>query len=369
MIWRIWLKLFLIALLAVVPLMTAHYLMQKESIGLVLQVAEKSSPSDFMDDHLANLKKLSQLDPKNSETYRTEFERAAEARNVGKDMRLIRDKLVDDLLFQTLRNTLFVLLTALGITYLIARSIVGLLRRLVRENQTHSLRLERMSALESWQKIARMMVHEMRAPITPIKLVATDIESKFQTLDSTAFQKYLARGTDLLRTQVTSIERLTDSLTKFARLPEVQKKPGSIPGFLDQFIETYREYGSKNIERTGTAETRIPFDATLMNLLLFNLLKNAVEANPDKKIDVRIHCRQDVDKTWIDFRNSGHTIPESVARDMFKLHVSTKGDSGSNFGVGLTIAKKIALDHNGDLFLAKNSNDDGVVFELELPNL
>jgi nitrogen fixation/metabolism regulation signal transduction histidine kinase len=374
MILQIWLKLFAIVLLALVPLMAGQYFMEKESIELVFNMATKSNTIEFMDSHMAQLKKLSQLDPENSEMYRSEFERAVDTRNVVKDLGLVRHSLTDDILMQTVRNTLLLMLAALVATLFLARSIVALLRRLIAENQVQSLRLERLSALESWQRVARMMVHEMRAPITPIKLVATDMESKFHSLDSGAFQQYMERGTELIRAQVTSIERLTDSLTKFAKLPDVHKQSASLPKFLREFVESYREYGAGLVQlqyvSSEGSDLLTAFDANLLSLLFFNLLKNAVEANLNRAIQVQIKSWQKAGRTWVSFHNSGSTIPSPMAEELFKLHVSSKSDSsGSNFGVGLTIAKKIALDHNGDLSLTKNDSEAGVIFELELPSL
>ncbi len=367
MIGRIWIKLFLMVLLVVLPLMAAQYWMQKESIILVSGLAEKSNAAGFIDSYLESLKRLSKYDPANSPRYRSEFEHAAEVRGVIQDMGLVRRNLIDDILTQALRNTLIVLLVALAATYWIARSIVALLRRLIEENRTHSLRLERLSALESWQKVARMMVHEMRAPVTPIKLVATDIEAKYQSLNGVEFEQYLARGAELLRTQVTSIERLTENLTKFARLPDVQKTSGSIGEFVSRFVDSYRTYSdhvSWELEGMDDLSHTVAFDANLLNLLFFNLLKNAVEANPFRGTKITIQARQIDSRTWITFVNTGQPVPANLTSDIFKLHVSTKG---TNFGVGLTIAKKIAFDHNGDLSLASNE-PDRIAFELELPN-
>ena len=372
MIRSLWLKIFSIVLLVVLPLMAAQYFMQKESIELSFNMAEKSNPIETLDSHMSLLKKLSRYDPENSELYKKEFETTNESRNAVRDLKSVRTNLIDDILIQTLRNTLLVLLVSLGVTYWIARNIVGILSRLVQDNQTQALRLERLSALESWQKVARMMVHEIRTPITPIKLVATDIENKYQSLEPTAFSKYLASGSELIRSQVVVVERLIEGLTKFAKLPDVQKSPGSIEKFFKNFIENHRDFTASraHIEFETCAEfDQISFDSALLNLLFFNLLKNAVEANPDQSISVRIGVQQREGHTEVNFANSGKTIPKEMAAQMFQPHVSSKSKSSeSHFGVGLTIAKKIAFDHKGDLSLIQNDLE-AVVFKLELPSL
>ncbi len=368
MIRNLWFKIFSIVLLVVLPLMAAQYLMQRESIELSFRVAEKNNPIETLTSHMNLLKELSKLHPENSEVYKKEFESTNESRNAIQDLNTVRANLIDDILIQTLRNTIFVLLFSLGITYWIARSIVKLLKRLVQDNQTQALRLERLGALESWQKVARMMVHEIRTPITPIKLVATDIESKFQSLDAPAFQKYLANGSGLIRSQIEVVERLIEGLTKFAKLPEVHKKSESISEFFKAFVESHRDFDSGRVHiefESQAKQDQIKFDSALLNLLFFNLFKNAVEANPGQNIFVRIQVGQIGDQTEIRFMNSGAHIPVKIASEMFKPHVSSKG---SHFGVGLTIAQKIAFDHKGELSLLSNDKE-GVAFKLELPNI
>jgi signal transduction histidine kinase len=354
--------------------MLVQYFLQKQSIELVFDVVEKANPSSFFDSHLQLLKQLSKYDPKNMELYKAEFEKTADIRMASKDIDLFRENIVGDLLKQTLRNSLIVLLVSLVGSFLIASNIVGLLKRLLDENKTHSSRLERLGSLESWQRVARMLVHELRAPITPIKLVSTDLENKYRILDPQGFKTYLSQGTLLIQTQVAAIEKMTDSFMKFAKLPEVHKVPTSVSGFLRKFVETYQDYRPGMVQLgLDTSKLHVDtvcFDPALLTQVLFNLLKNAAEANRDSPISVQLDARQDHQRTWISFMNTGQLIPKDAAERMFELYVSSKsGDQQSNLGLGLTISKKIVLDHGGDLYLLCNNEKEGVVFELELPNL
>ena len=373
MIWKIWLKISSILLLVVIPMMLAQYFLEKESIELAFDAAEKTAPVALFDSHMQLLKQISKLDPENTSTYKQEFEETAESKIARQDIKLVRDHLVEDLLKQTVRNTLVILALSLIFSFMIAKNVVALLKRLIEENRIHSSRLERLGSLESWQRVARMVVHELRAPITPIKLVSTDIESKYQNLTPNAFRKYLQECTCLIRNQIAAIERMTESFTRFAKMPEIKKQPTSMSQFLSTFIDSYKTFRPDSVELrlmpTFLEQDIINFDPQALNQVLFNLLKNACEANTGNRILATLACRQKFARTWITFINTGNLIPETVAGKIFDLYVSTKTESeSSNLGMGLTICKKIALDHGGDLYLAKNSPTDGVAFELELPN-
>lgn len=376
MIWKIWTKIFFVLLLATIPLMLAQYFLQRESIELVFEVVEKADPPAQLDSHLQLLKKISSLDPRHTEDYKKEFEKTVESKIERGDVTLVRENLVKEILKQTLRNTLVVLGVFLAMSFWISKGIVDLLKRLIQENRTHSLRLEKLGSLESWQRVARMLVHELRAPITPIKLIATDIQGKYASLPPASFNSYLNQGSELIKNQVSAIERLIESFTLFAKLPDVKKSPHSVREFLKSFCESYRDFKPDQVRLTFTEGSlpidSIAFDTALVNLVFFNLLKNAVEANSTTLIHARLSARQEDGKTWIQFSNTGGTIPTELADKIFDLYVSTKLDhpksNGSNLGMGLTISRKIALDHGGDLALVKNNDTDGVVFELELPN-
>lgn len=373
MIWRVWLRISSILLLVILPIMVAQYFLEKESIELAFEVAEKTTPVSLYDSHLQLLKQISKYNPDGTAQYKTEFEETVASKNARLDMRIVRSKLIDDLVRQTLINTLVILSFSIAFSLLIARGIVALLEKLIRENQKHSSRLERLGSLESWQRVARMVVHELRAPITPIKLISTDIESKYNTLEPESFERYLSEGSSLIRIQVAAIERLIDSFTHFAKLPEVKKTPSSIAGLVKTFVETYENYRPGSLTLLTPPfhlkHDEIPCDVQLLNQALFNLLKNACEANPNEPISVSLTARQDGDLVTLVFSNTGKTMPPELAERIFELYVSTKTDtSTTNLGMGLTISKKIALDHGGDLHLTRNSAADGVVFELEIPH-
>lgn len=374
MILRVWLRIISIIFLVAAPLAYVEYIYQRESVTLVFDLADRNMPGFILDSHLKLLKKLSTYDPANQRQYREEFEKTVEARSAKEDLRQVRDRIVQDLLKQTRINALIVLVGFSALALWISRGIVKLLRRLAQENQTQSRRLERLRSIESWQKLVRMLVHELRAPITPIKLLATDMENKYHQLRPEKFENYLKQGTELISHEVKIIEKMLESFTKFAKLPDIKKEETSLADLIEGFVESYRNFKPESLELafepSVLRKPTIHLDPNLLRQMFFNLVKNAVEANPTQKIQVSFRVRQNETVTWIEIQNTGNPIPEHLAGKIFDLHVSTKvGMDQANFGIGLTISKKIALDHGGDLYLLRNNAADGVIFELEIPSI
>mgnify|MGYP000485215548 CR=1 FL=1 len=378
MIFRVGFKIFLMIFCISVPLVWIQYFSQRESLQLTLEMNEKIFPKEILDSSLKNLRLLSKLDPQHKDQYRKEFEMTLERKFAQTDIRLVQDRVIQNLLKDTLTNMAVVLGFFLLFCFFISRNLVVSFRKLADQVREQSLRLEQLNSIQAWQKIARVLVHELRAPITPIKLVATDMEQKYEILNASQFQSYLREGAQLICGQVQAVERLLESFTLFAKLPEVNRTQKSILEALRRFVTLYEGYSSGAVKLelvVGTIHQEyLWIDSEALMHLLFNLLKNAVEANRDRSLRVQITIDQDDRKngrlhpqTRIRMINDGGRIPEEIVHRIFDLHMSTKkGHTQPNLGIGLTVARKIALDHQGHLSLKENL-EGFVVFELELP--
>jgi signal transduction histidine kinase len=105
-------------------------------------------------------------------------------------------------------------------------------------------------------------------------------------------------------------------------------------------------------------------DPQLFRQVLSNLLHNALEANPNRKVPFRLSLGTRSEFAVLDFENEGVLIDSQMRDRIFEPYVSSK-DSESNFGLGLAIARKIVLEHGGDIRL--DDCTTGVRFKIELP--
>ena len=373
MTFKIWFRIFVIVFLVSMPLAIVQYFLQKESIELVLEIASKTTPTSILDRQMQLLKQISKIDTKNVDQYKKEFESVVEIKIAKEELSTVKVQLIKNLLRQTLHNIICVLMIFLVLTFIVSKQIVVIFKKVLDQLQAQSNRLERLNSIEKWQKLVRVLVHELRAPVTPIKLVSTDIEYKYRTLPSHVFKEYLREGASLIQNEVASIEKLLESFTLFAKLPEIKKQPVRICDFLEMFIKNYANYNHGQAEISlilgKVVQEEILVDPEALKHLFFNLLKNASESNKNNNIKIFINLNQNEKKTWIRFKNTGKEIPKEVSDKLFELYFSTKKQMESlNFGMGLTISKKIALDHGGDLYLVSGETDN-VTFELEVLNI
>jgi two-component system nitrogen regulation sensor histidine kinase NtrY len=257
--------------------------------------------------------------------------------------------------------------------FLVAKRIVRRVERLHLETVEAARNKESLLALENWQKVARALVHELRAPVSPIKLVAGGLISKKKELKTDEYFRFSEQGGSLILEQVEIIEKMIDSFTRFAKLPPPELESQNIVPFLENFVSQNSEYSPELQKLTLEILSQnnavvLRFDAVLLQRLFFNLLRNAVESN-SSPVKVKLLLRVKNDIAEIEIQNSGAAIPVEIVQQLFALKLSliqpiSKKENG--LGLGLMICRKIALDHGGDLDLVNNC-DGNVTFLLRLP--
>ena len=242
------------------------------------------------------------------------------------------------------------------------------------DDVTDLVSAQRMAA---WGDVAQRIAHEIKNPLTPIKLSAERIERKFgKEVDD---PERLARMTEVIVRQTDDLRRIVDEFSKFARMPEPELKHADLTVLLRDAV-TLQEAGQPDVRIT----TEIPdaavvaeLDGTMINQALTNIIKNAgeaietrVEKQPDAVVvpQIRVTMTSDEATAWITIQDNGIGLPEDRAR-LFEPYVTTRA---KGTGLGLPIVKKIIEEHGGTLTLTDAEPFDasdhvGACVIIELP--
>ena len=206
--------------------------------------------------------------------------------------------------------------------------------------------------LAAWGDVARRIAHEIKNPLTPIKLSAERLQRKYgplvgderDTLDS--LTSVIVRQTDDLR-------RIVDDFSRFARMPEPEKTPGDLADLLQDTI-ILQENAFPKITFTfesKSADAKTIFDRTLMGQAVTNLIKNACQAvsslGPDHAGEVRIYLEDIGRRLRLTISDNGPGFPPDRAK-LFEPYVTHRA---GGTGLGLSIVLKIVEDHGGVLSL------------------
>ncbi len=234
------------------------------------------------------------------------------------------------------------------------------------DDVTDLVSAQRMAA---WGDVARRIAHEIKNPLTPIRLSAERIQRKFRSKvgdDAAA----LDQMTEVIVRQTGDLRRIVDEFSKFARMPEPDRIQNDLTSVLRDAV-TLQEAGQPEVR----FEAQLPdgpvladIDATMITQALTNLIKNAGEAiesyveknHPENFVpEIRVTMERDGAEARITISDNGIGLPDDRAR-LFEPYVTTR-DKGT--GLGLPIVKKIIEEHGGNLALldAAAFNDDGRV--------
>ncbi|MEL6617492.1 MAG: PAS domain-containing sensor histidine kinase [Pseudomonadota bacterium] len=229
------------------------------------------------------------------------------------------------------------------------------------DDVTDLVSAQRMAA---WGDVARRIAHEIKNPLTPIQLSAERIKRKFGPKLG-ADSDSLEQMTDVIVRQTGDLRRIVDEFSKFARMPEPDRKTHDLTDIVRDAVVLQRagQPGVEIVDDLPGDGILAELDATMISQALTNLIKNAGEAietlqkkGAPKGHQPRIEVRMETGPAGaqITISDNGIGLPEDRAR-LFEPYVTTR-DEGT--GLGLPIVKKIIEEHGGTLTL-----DDAARFE------
>jgi signal transduction histidine kinase len=368
----IWIRIFLALLVVVLPIAGLQLRLQVESIRIVYALAEKTGIHEVMDQYLSQLREEAKKNPSEEVMYRKKFNEVVTNKRALESFFFAKSSLEDSIAYQTLLAVLGVLILALLVAIFIAHGIVKKFDLIIKERERAVAKLKDLASLQNWQTLASVLVHELRAPITPIKFIATDIEQRAERMKFEEFKVYLGKANQLVLEQIRTLEDMINSFTEFGKLPEPALVKVDLVSLLNKFVHEYAAGFGAEVQlafRGVELRAQILADAVLIRQLLFNLCRNASEEN-EGKTTVTFSIAEKASEFCLSVHNTGASVPSHLKEKIFEPYVSAKSENGKlNRGLGLAICRKIAFDHQGELVLGGDSPLGGATFILTLPKI
>lgn len=209
----------------------------------------------------------------------------------------------------------------------------------------------------AWSDIARKIAHEVKNPLTPIKLSAERIEKKIS--DNSIDLSEINKLTTTISKQVDDIGKLVDEFSSFARMPEAEVKLDNLSLTLKKSFELFsNSYSNINMKLLiPDQDIYFQFDNFQITQAFTNVIKNAVEAvNTIPNPSIAVNLSENKKRILIEVIDNGIGIDENKVSKLFEPYFTTK-DKGT--GLGLSIVKKIIEDHGGNIKIEKNKDMAG----------
>ena len=231
------------------------------------------------------------------------------------------------------------------------------------EDTTALVRAERAAA---WEEAARRMAHEIKNPLTPVRLAAERIRRKARgsTGCDPALAKVVEEGADTIVQEVRTLAALVDAFHRFARLPETSFGDCDLGSIVGQVVKLYdgTKAGVRIAADVPDGLAAVRGDVQQIKRAVVNLVDNAVSATPPGG-EVRIRASVEEGLARVVVTDDGPGIPAEERDLVFEPTFSTKAEG---FGLGLSITSRIAAEHRGRVVLEENS-PRGCRFVLEWP--
>jgi two-component system nitrogen regulation sensor histidine kinase NtrY len=218
---------------------------------------------------------------------------------------------------------------------------------------------------KAWDDMARVLAHEMMNSLTPIASLSESLDALLRAGGRT---EEVAGALEAIRRRSQGLMRFVERYRKVAELPEplLQRLPlNSVLQGVERLVAPTLEQGHIGYSsRVSPPGLTVQGDADLLEQALINLLRNAAEAvrgQPAARIEVS--CGVEAEMCYIDVADNGPGLSAAAREQIFIPFFTTKE---GGHGIGLSLARRIALCHGGQLTV--RSDDHGSVFRLALPS-
>jgi PAS domain S-box-containing protein len=228
--------------------------------------------------------------------------------------------------------------------------VLGDLSRPLREEQ-----------LKAWQRLVRVLGHELNNSLAPIKSIAATLGTAMERRPRAAdWEEDMRSGLGIISARAESLERFLQGYTRLAKLPPPLSAPCDLPALLRRAAALEHRL---EVEVSPGPAVEIALDEAQIEHAVINLVKNAVEASLDQRAPrVRLSWRVSAGALEISVEDNGAGIEDTA--NLFVPFFTTK-PAGS--GIGLVLCQQIAENHRGSLDLYNRDDRTGCVAILRLP--
>ena len=229
--------------------------------------------------------------------------------------------------------------------------------------------LEKAQRMAAWREVARRIAHEVKNPLTPIKLSAQRLVRRYLDKLPKDDTEVFSECTGTIVHQVEELQRLVNEFSTFARLPSARLAPADLTEICE---ETLRLFKGAHPELSIELELEDPvpvfdLDREQISRVIINLLDNAVAATEEieepGQIIVRLYYDEILKIVRLELEDNGVGVPSEHRLRLFEPYFSTKK---GGTGLGLAIVSTIVADHNGYIRVQDNQ-PQGTRIIIEMP--
>ena len=240
-------------------------------------------------------------------------------------------------------------------------SLVNSYNKMIDDLEDSAEKLAKNEREQAWQEMARQVAHEIKNPLTPMRLTVQSFQ-RTSSLESNEEKNKLNDFCDTLIEQIDTMSSVATSFSDFATLPKTQLEKSDIVDATKKVVEIFEQ---NNIHFQSSKESIvIKLDKEQWIRVMTNLIKNSIQAIPsDRDPNIKVEITDSTNSVKIIVSDNGLGVLEKNKEKIFEPKFTTKTDG---MGLGLGIVKNIINSHRGKISY-KSKPKKGTRFTISLP--
>lgn len=237
--------------------------------------------------------------------------------------------------------------------------------KMIAELENSANKLARSERESAWREMAKQVAHEIKNPLTPLKLGVQLLEKSWKEKDPN-FEKKFATFNKSFVEQIDSLATIASEFSNFAKMPDTKLEHIELIPIIEQAKEVFS--AAENVEililNRAKNEVKVLGDKDQLLRSFNNLLKNAIEAADGKeRCVIKIHIANDEKQAFVEVEDNGKGIDPSLHTNIFRANFTTKS---SGTGLGLAFVKQ-AIENAGGKVEFTSVLNNGTIFYLTFP--
>lgn len=215
---------------------------------------------------------------------------------------------------------------------------------------------------QAWREMAKQVAHEIKNPLTPMRLTVQSFQRKFNPEDENIHQKVDEYSNTLIQ-QIDTMSSIASAFSNFAKMPAQKSEVLNVVHIVKLALDIFNEHYI--VFNPDEEEIIAKFDRTQLIRVVTNLVKNGTQAisedSENPKIEVRVFSEGD--NVNITIEDNGSGIAEDTKAKIFEPKFTTKS---SGMGLGLAMVKNIVETYNGSITFTSQLGK-GTIFTVTFP--
>ncbi len=238
--------------------------------------------------------------------------------------------------------------------------------RMIDELAVSAELLARSERESAWREMARQVAHEIKNPLTPMKLSVQYLEKAWKE-KVPDWEERLERFTKTMTEQIDNMSVIAGEFSDFAKMPAGKNDLLDLRKFIPEVLDLYKDFEKVSIRLEmpeGNEPMTVYADRSQLLRVFNNLIKNAIQAyEKGSTAIIKVGCTREDDRFKIEIADQGCGIPDKLKENIFIPYFSTKA---KGMGLGLSMVKNIIEGLRGRVWFSSREGE-GSVFAFTLP--